>query len=95
MKNKFAIIGLGQFGMTIAKTLSKKGAEVISSSFDSIYPKGILIGKVISINSNVNSNFYDIEILSSQSFYNLSTVYVYNNSLLEEKKNLEQITDEE
>ena len=73
----------------------KKGAEVISSSFDSIYPKGILIGKVISINSNVNSNFYDIEILSSQSFYNLSTVYVYNNSLLEEKKNLEQITDEE
>ena len=49
----------------------------------------------MSINSNVNSNFYDIEILSSQSFYNLSTVYVYNNSLLEEKKNLEQITDEE
>ena len=30
MKNKFAIIGLGQFGMAIAKTLSKKGAEVIA-----------------------------------------------------------------
>ena len=30
MKKKFAIIGLGQFGMTIAKTLSKKQAEVIA-----------------------------------------------------------------
>ena len=34
MKNKFAIIGLGQFGMTIAKTLSKKGAEVIAIDRD-------------------------------------------------------------
>ncbi len=34
MKNKFAIIGLGQFGMTIAKTLSKKGAEVIAIDKD-------------------------------------------------------------
>ena len=34
MKNKFAIIGLGQFGMAIAKTLSKKGAEVIAIDKD-------------------------------------------------------------
>ena len=34
MKNKFAIIGLGQFGMSIAKTLSKKGAEVIAIDKD-------------------------------------------------------------
>ena len=34
MKNKFAIIGLGQFGMTIAKTLSKKGVEVIAIDKD-------------------------------------------------------------
>ena len=29
MKNKFAIIGLGQFGMTIAKTLSKKALKLL------------------------------------------------------------------
>ena len=34
IKNKFAIIGLGQFGMAIAKTLSKKGAEVIAIDKD-------------------------------------------------------------
>ena len=34
MKNKFAIIGLGQFGMAIAKALSKKGAEVIAIDKD-------------------------------------------------------------
>ena len=72
-----------------------EGAKIISSSFDAIYPKGLLIGKITSINSDVNSNFYDIEISSSQNFYNLSKVYVVNNSMYEEKKNLEKRTDEE
>ena len=67
-----------------------EGAKIISSSFDAIYPKGLLIGKITSINSDVNSNFYDIEISSSQNFYNLSKVYVINNSMYEEKKNLEK-----
>ena len=34
MKKKFAIIGLGQFGKSIATTLSKKGAEVIAIDKD-------------------------------------------------------------
>lgn len=72
----------------------EKGSEIITSSFDSIFPSGILIGKVNSINSEVNSNFYDIDILSSQNFYNLSKVYVINNPNYEEKKNLEKLTDE-
>ena len=72
-----------------------EGSKIISSSFDAIYPKGILIGKITSINSDVNSNFYDIEISSSQNFYNLSKVYIINNSMREEKKNLEKRTDEE
>lgn len=29
-ENKFAVIGLGQFGMAIARTLSKRGAEVLA-----------------------------------------------------------------
>lgn len=72
-----------------------EGSKVISSSFDSIYPKGILIGKITSINSEVNSNFYDIYISSSQNFYSISTVYVINNSMYEEKKKLEKISNEE
>ena len=72
-----------------------EGSDVVSSSFDSIYPKGILIGKIISVNREVNSNFYDIDISSSQNFYSISKVYVINNFMYEEKKNLEKITDEE
>ena len=71
-----------------------KGDSVITSSFDSIFPKGILLGQIISINKDVNSNFYDISMRSSQNFFNLSSVYVIDNKLMEEKKNLEIATDE-
>ena len=71
-----------------------KGDSVITSSFDSIFPKGILLGQIISINKDVNSNFYDISMRSSQNFFNLSSVYVIDNNLMEEKKNLEIATDE-
>ena len=72
-----------------------EGSDVVSSSFDSIYPKGILIGKIISVNREVNSNFYDIDISSSQNFYSISKVYVINNSMYEEKKKLEKISNAE
>ena len=71
-----------------------KGDSVITSSFDSIFPKGILLGQILSINKDVNSNFYDISMSSSQNFFNLSSVYVIDNKLMEEKKNLEISTDE-
>lgn len=34
MKNRFAVIGLGRFGMTIAKTLAEQGAEVLAIDAD-------------------------------------------------------------
>ena len=34
MKNKFAVIGLGQFGTAITKTLSSRNAEVIAIDKD-------------------------------------------------------------
>lgn len=33
--NKYAVIGLGQFGMAIARTLSERGAEVLAIDIDS------------------------------------------------------------
>ena len=72
----------------------REGDEIISSSFDSIFPKGISIGKIKEIRKDVNSNFYDIDILSTQDFYNLSTVYIVKYLLVDEKVELEKITDE-
>ena len=56
----------------------RKGDEIISSSFDSIFPKGISIGKIKEIRKDVNSNFYDIDILStSGSGSNVENIYKY------------------
>ncbi len=71
------------------------GDEVTTSSFDSVFPEGISIGKVNNITKEVNSNFYDIDILSTQNFYNLSTVYIVNYLLIDEKVELEKKTNEE
>ena len=71
----------------------REGDEIISSSFDSIFPKGISIGKIKEIRKDVNSNFYDIDILSTQDFYNLSTVYIVNYLLVDEKVKLESKID--
>ena len=34
MADKFAVIGLGQFGSAIAKKLAEKGAEILAIDFD-------------------------------------------------------------
>ena len=72
-----------------------KGYIILTSSFDSIYPKGIEVGIVDSVNKNVNSNFYEIDITLSQDFYNLSSVYIIKEELSDEKVSLEKITNDE
>jgi rod shape-determining protein MreC len=65
------------------------GDSIMTSSYNSIYPKGILIGTIQSINKYINSNFYDIDIKLFQNFYNLSTVYVVLDTQKNEKILLE------
>ena len=72
-----------------------RGYIILTSSFDSIYPKGIEVGIVDSVNKNVNSNFYEIDITLSQDFYNLSSVYIIKEELSDEKLSLEKITNDE
>ncbi|MAD59779.1 MAG: rod shape-determining protein MreC [Flammeovirgaceae bacterium] len=67
------------------------GFSVLTSSFDSIFPQDIKVGRITSINKNVNSNFYDIEIILSEDFYSISNVYVVMDSLNEEKVKLEML----
>ena len=73
----------------------KKGTSILTSSFDSIYPKGIRVGAIESFNKATNSNFYDITISLDQDYYNLSQVYVLNQELSEEKINLENLSIDE
>ena len=67
----------------------EEGDSIVTSSYNSIYPKGIFIGTIRSINKNINSNFYDIDVRLFQTFYNLSAVYVVLDSQKNEKISLE------
>ena len=67
------------------------GYSVITSSFDSIFPKGIEIGKISNINSDINSNFYDVDIVLSEDFYSIYNVYLVKSFPFEEKIGLENL----
>jgi len=67
------------------------GYSVTTSSFDSIFPKGIEIGKISNINKEINSNFYDVDILLSEDFYSIYNVYLVRSFPFEEKIGLENI----
>ena len=71
------------------------GGYILTSSYDSIFPKGIRVGTIDSFNNEVNSNFYDIIISLDQDFYNLSQVYIVNEEISEEKLILENLTTDE
>jgi rod shape-determining protein MreC len=67
-----------------------KGDTIITSSFSSIFPEGIMIGFVDEVKSKAGDNFYDITIKLSTDFSKLSFVYIVNNVLKEEQRKLEE-----
>tara|TARA_S200000501_G_C20867898_1_gene762814 strand:- start:5081 stop:5884 length:804 start_codon:yes stop_codon:yes gene_type:complete len=67
------------------------GYSVITSSFDSVFPKGMEVGKINNINKETNSNFYDVDILLSEDFYSIYNVYLVKSLPFEEKIDLENI----
>jgi rod shape-determining protein MreC len=67
-----------------------KGDTIITSSFSSIFPEGIMIGQVEEVKSKAGDNFYDITIKLSTDFSKLSFVYIVNNVLKEEQRKLEE-----
>lgn len=67
-----------------------KGDTIITSSFSSIFPEGIMIGTVESVSSSGGNNFQDISVKLSTPFGKLTYVYVVSNIYKEEQKALEE-----
>lgn len=65
------------------------GDTVMSSGYNAIYPKGILIGIIKSVDIKGNEAFYDIELELSTDFSKLAYVYVVRNNLKQERDSLE------
>jgi rod shape-determining protein MreC len=66
------------------------GDSVVSSGFNAIYPTGVPIGIVSSVDIKAESTFYNIELDFSTTFDQLSFVFVVSNTMKAEKDSLEQ-----
>ncbi len=66
-----------------------KGDTLITTSYSSIFPEGIMLGVVEKVNPSTGSTFQDISIRLSTPFGSVSYVYVIDNLLKDEQKALE------
>ncbi len=72
-----------------------KHDTIVTSGFSAIFPQGILIGTVDSIQRVTEDNFYDIRIKLSVDFKNLRYVYIIENKDFNERTILEDATKSE
>jgi rod shape-determining protein MreC len=69
-----------------------KGDTIVTSSYNTIFPEGIMIGTIKDFNLREAEAFYDIDVVLSTDFYKLTYVYVIENVLQAEQESLEQRT---
>jgi rod shape-determining protein MreC len=70
----------------------EKGDTIITSGASAIYPEGILVGFVDSINLEDGDNFYTVRIRFSTDYAKLTYVYVVKNLMKDEQVKLEKAT---
>lgn len=66
-----------------------KGDTLVTTTFSSIFPDGIMVGTVKESEVRKGDNFFRITVSLAVNFSNLSHVYIVNNLLKEEKQSLE------
>ncbi|MGL4411043.1 MAG: rod shape-determining protein MreC [Bacteroidales bacterium] len=69
-----------------------QGDTVVTSGYSTIFPEGIMVGRVDSEEANSNSNFYTLKVELSTNFYGLREVRIIKNNLADEQKQLEEDT---
>jgi len=68
-----------------------EGDTVVTSGYNTIFPEGVMIGVISSVNLNKDQLFYDIKVRLSQDFRKLSWVNVVKNNRRAEQDSLEQV----
>jgi len=69
------------------------GDLVVTSGFSSIFPEGILIGSVETVDKEKGESFYRIKVKLSVDFKDLSYVELISNNMRDEQLNLENSND--
>lgn len=70
-----------------------KGDTVITTSFSTLYPEGVMVGRVEKVEASTAGDVLKITVRLSTNFSNLSYVYIVNNKFKIEQQNLEAKTD--
>ncbi|WP_221389615.1 rod shape-determining protein MreC [Dyadobacter sp. NIV53] len=71
-----------------------KGDSAVTSNQNSVFPPGIMVGKVESVAVHPDQTFYNIVLRLSTDFRNLSYVYVVQNQQLGEQEALKSLIEE-
>lgn len=69
------------------------GDTVVTSGYSTMFPEGIMVGVVESMDLGDGSNFYDIKVNLSCDMNNISHVFVVNNLMRGEQLTLEAATE--
>lgn len=69
----------------------EKGDTIITSGYSSIFPEGIIIGKIDGFEIESGSNFYTISVELFEDMTKTKYIYILNNRFKEELKELENL----
>lgn len=67
----------------------RKGDTILTSSYSSIFPEGVMVGTIDEFEKIAGNTFFDVTIKFSTDFNRLSYVNVVNNRMKEEQTSLE------
>lgn len=77
--------------MDIAKHVKLAvGDTIVTSSFSTIFPEGIMIGRIEKLDPKTGVNFQDVDVKLATQFGSLTHVYIVDNVLKAEQKKLEE-----
>jgi rod shape-determining protein MreC len=71
----------------------EKGDTVVTSGFNTVFPEGVMVGTITSVEKEADKSFYTIRVKLAVDFAQLSYVYVVESTKREERESLEQAAD--
>lgn len=72
-----------------------KGDSVMTSEYNSVFPPGILIGRISEVRTQAAQPFHDLSVALSTNFSSLLYVYVVDNKQAEQQSQVEKQIDSE
>lgn len=72
-----------------------KGDSVLTSDYNSVFPPGILVGRISEVRTQPTQPFHDLTVALSTNFGNLAYVYVVENTLADQQSQVEKQVDSE